>query len=213
MPRYKFQLFSRPGFFPGYGIYLWIDADVWIQNWEGVDRYIAGAGQHGLAASVHDHPAYYNSLNLVTYRFRKFEQAYGVEFARKHVHSPYYNAGILAIASDAPHWAAWARWLQKVIESGNPDTLNKISDQIPLNAAIHEEALSVDTLSAIYNWQCHLCLPCWNECSGKLCEPVNQYEISMIHLTGKYKTDQEYRIKTTDGKIKSFRLRYNNHQG
>ena len=39
-----------PELFPGHQVYLWIDADAWVQRWEAVDAYIVGSSRVDLQA-------------------------------------------------------------------------------------------------------------------------------------------------------------------
>jgi hypothetical protein len=35
-----------PECFPGHEVYLWIDADVWVQHWAALEMYLRGARRH-----------------------------------------------------------------------------------------------------------------------------------------------------------------------
>jgi hypothetical protein len=47
-----------PELFPGHDVYLWIDADAWVQRWEGVEAYVEGAMRSGFAVTPETDPAY-----------------------------------------------------------------------------------------------------------------------------------------------------------
>jgi len=47
-----------PDLVPGYDIYVWIDADAWVQRWEAVDLLIRGAADGAAAAAAELHPKF-----------------------------------------------------------------------------------------------------------------------------------------------------------
>jgi lipopolysaccharide biosynthesis glycosyltransferase len=53
-PKYLKALVSRPflpEYFPGYEVYIWIDADAWVQDWSAIELLALGAKQKGLCNS------------------------------------------------------------------------------------------------------------------------------------------------------------------
>ena len=76
------------------------------------------------------------------------------------------------------------------------------------NHAIYHRRLPVQLLPAICNWQCHLCIPAWNEEEKVFCEPYLPHRrISMLHLTADSK-DKAYAVKTLSGRTQTMSLRY-----
>ena len=203
-----------PRYFPGFEVYLWIDSDVWVQDWSGIDLYIAGAARKGMAVTPELHPSYYHSLGFVTWKYRRLEVAYGSELAKKLIQTPHINSGIFAIKKDAPHWEVWANRLQTAIKAIGDSNSNLISDQIPLNCALYMDNLPYESLPALCNWQCHLRLPNWDDRTRRFCGPDPPHErLSLIHLTGTTKEDREFPIDTASGKTRLMKLRYRDHQG
>src|SRR5262249_20780860 len=41
-----------PGYFPGAGVYVWIDADAWVQDWSAIRLYVASARASGFAVTA-----------------------------------------------------------------------------------------------------------------------------------------------------------------
>ena len=47
-----------PELFPGHEVYLWIDADAWVQRSEAVEAYVEGALHAGFSVTPETDPAY-----------------------------------------------------------------------------------------------------------------------------------------------------------
>jgi hypothetical protein len=171
-----------PRYFPGYDIYVWIDADAWVQERFAIVRLIDAAAQGDLAAVPHAHDAYRTSQEVLDGRTQRMEAGFGREAVIHGQWDAYLNAGVFALHRDAPHWSCWA----KAFSSALTATDGKLcSDQEPLNHAVWSEHLPVNLLPAIYNWLCHLALPRRDPASGKFCEPTAPGDpIGILHLTG-----------------------------
>src|SRR5579863_150981 len=57
-----------PDYFPGYDVYMWMDADTWVQERFAIERYIAAAAQGCFAAVSHRHSAYRYPLWIIQWR-------------------------------------------------------------------------------------------------------------------------------------------------
>jgi hypothetical protein len=171
-----------PHYLPGYDIYLWIDADAWVQERFAITQLIDGAAQGALAAVSHAHDAYRTSQEVLDGRTQRMEAGFGREAVVQGRWDAYLNAGVFALHRDAPHWAHWARTFSGALAA----TGGKLcSDQEPLNHAVWSEHLPVHLLPAVCNWLCHLALPIRDSGSGKFCEPTApRHPIGILHLTG-----------------------------
>jgi hypothetical protein len=171
-----------PRYFPGYDIYVWIDADAWVQEQFAIARLIDGAAQGALAAVPHAHDAYRTSQEVLDGRTERMEAGFGRDAVVQGQWDAYLNAGVFALHRDAPHWAHWARAFSR----GLAATDGKLcSDQEPLNHAVWSGHLPIQLLPAVCNWLCHLALPRRDSASGKFCEPTAPgHPIGILHLTG-----------------------------
>jgi hypothetical protein len=70
-----------PDLFPDHDVYLWIDADAWIQRWEAVEAYIDGALRAGFAVTPESDPAYEAYLEGVLRAKRVVQFDIGSSFA------------------------------------------------------------------------------------------------------------------------------------
>jgi hypothetical protein len=170
-----------PDLFPGYETYIYSDVDVWVQDWTGFERYIAGAQRHGLAICAQVHPSYRHKLNSYAFRFELFRGVFGDALAHELVKEPHINAGIFAMTAQAPHWARWAeQWRQ---------TLRREmtwfgSGQAILTHMIYREGMPVELLPGVCNWQSHLAMPLWDEAQRQFVEPHPPHDkILLMHLT------------------------------
>ncbi len=192
-----------PSYFPGYDTYLWIDADVWLQDWRGVELYVRGAQLADLAATPHTDRAYRFNRAIPQHSYQQFTAGYGKAVAGELAHRQHLNAGIFAAQADSPLWSAWADAYQKGIVTSSGVMTN---DQTALNVACHSGGLRMQLLPALYNWQCHLALPLWDPRAGRFCEPhLPNAALSMVHLTHTAK-DSAYSIRGLDGKVREMTL-------
>src|SRR5579863_6588432 len=111
MPLYLEAFLSRcrlPVLFPGHEIYLWIDADAWVQRWEAIEAYVGGARRSGFAIAPETDPAY--DQNMVEAAHQRSFAAFGVRLGQLRPGPT--NAGVFAGRADAPHWREWRQLIE-----------------------------------------------------------------------------------------------------
>ena len=174
-------------YFPGYDVYFWLDADLWVQQKASLGAYVKGARKSGLAVAVQDHPAYVHQDSLVRQREAHLRAYYGGLADRPLLTKRYFNPGVFAMAANAPHWESWAKWLRSGIENTQGRLVN---DQTAINHAIWTDRLPVAALPALSNWCCHLAAPHFDPARGRLVEPGGRGRpIGIVHLTAHTKGD------------------------
>ena len=190
-----------PSYFPGYDVYVWIDSDVWLQDPEVFNAYVAGAMRHGMAITHERERSYRFQPWLFGWTTKHFLLGYGIGntaylLTRKHV-----NAGFFAIHADAPHWRAWAQRYEVAINrSGNLVP----HDQFALNQALHafpasSRKLETCLLNPLHNWICGRGVPMWNDELELFCEPRAPFRpIGAMHLAGPAKRTR-YTIRRSGG--------------
>jgi hypothetical protein len=162
-----------PKYFPDFKLYIWIDADAWIQDWTAIQIFMVAA-MGGMAICPELHPAYKDSFCYGTvYNHRMFDrytQSFGELLARQLSERPIFNSGVFALHRDSKVWSEWAKWLQKAITEG--EQVVRLSEQNALNAAIYLGGIPVTPLLANCNWICEQGLPVFNPNTGLLSEPT-----------------------------------------
>src|SRR5262245_42023525 len=83
-----------PRYFPGYDVYLWIDADAWVQEQFALRLYITSAAQGLLSAVPHFHVAYQMPPDLLDSRTSRMRAYFGQEAAEGLDWDMYLNSGV-----------------------------------------------------------------------------------------------------------------------
>lgn len=222
-PLHKKAYYAKPylpEIFPGYSGYMWIDADVWLQDSAAIEHYIAAAGKSpGKGAIAFECHPDYQDINYrprfrvvrkfgilpVTVRmvgrkvFRLVYDMFGDEIAREHGLTPDNNSGLFFIHADSPAWGAWQDHMAKA-NHRNFEKRNYFPDQTCLNVALRESGISFSAMPSIYNWVVGLGLPLLDENAHTLLDSCAPHEkLYAIHLTGDCGS-RTFKLRTTDGR-------------
>jgi hypothetical protein len=197
-------------YFPGFDVYIWIDGDAWVQDWNAIALLAEGARRRGLAIVPEldrgSRLQYGGLSDYWLFNYRQYELAFGKDVAQElHTH-PVLNAGVFALHKDAPHWDAWAHQLFIAARNG----ANLYTDQCALNLTVYKRGLvdSTELLPAWCNWTCHIGLPAWDKSAACFVEPYLPHtRIGILHLTGPNKADRLH-VRTTCGTFMDLSLRY-----
>lgn len=182
-------------YFPGYRVYLWFDADAWMQTPEFVNAYIEGALAKGAAVATEDGPGYRKPLSDIRWWVGNMVASFGVVDGLRSSIATSINIGVVALTDTAPHWDAWKRLYTRALERTGKVNM----DQHAFLAAIVVERLPTTFLPSRFNWLPHLSCPIWNPELRLLCEPVAPYRpLSVIHLAGPRK-DRPYELARLNG--------------
>ncbi len=190
-----------PRHFPGYRMYLWLDADAWLQDWAVVELYCAAAGRDRLAITPEIDRAYkrhYKRPKLfgMNLAWKNYREAFGWRVADRLGRNPMINGGVLALHADAPHWAAWRRVLARVLTR----TSFVPAGQTALNYVIFAEQLPVNFLPAYCNWMPGDAAPAFDTARGLFVEPYAPHQvIGVMHLAGAEQKSHVFRLNTLDG--------------
>ncbi len=172
-----------PRYFPGFDVYLWIDGDCWVQQGDALALFVAAARTGALAVAPeihrsmrHYHHAWneFSSINGAAY-----EAGFGKVVADRLIRYPLINAGVFALAADAPHWAGWAKLLGEALRRSTDMT-----DQIALNVLVYDKGFRHEPLPSRCNWPVHHATPFWDADRHLFVEPAMPYEpLGILHLT------------------------------
>jgi hypothetical protein len=193
-----------PAFFPGYDMYLWLDADISVQDGRFASAFIDAAKTGDLAIVEETDPSYRTELYALKWHvgngFRCFGLIDGLTF---NLARPI-NAGAFALRADAPHWSAWQDRYRHAVMRAKRANL----DQHALTAVLCLDGLKARYLDSTHNWICTRSQPLWDEDRQVFCRPVHPFDpISVLHLAGREKRGLR-EIKTLNGDIKHMALTY-----
>lgn len=195
-------------YFPGYQLYLWLDADVWVQDWAALRLFIEAADLGDIAIVPEMHRSYRNFRDgrddFERANGRAYADAFGEEAASRLIRRPLNNAGVFAMTAASPAWDIWATTLADAAQR----SANMI-DQIALNAAVHEGRIREVRLPAVCNWIAHLATPAWHEAKQVFVEPDPPFEtIGILHLTLGTKWETSVEVPTVSGSVVKRALRF-----
>jgi hypothetical protein len=191
-------------YFTGYDVYLWFDADAWMQTPEFVNAYVQGARQRGAAVVTEDGPGYRKTFADWKWWAGNMVASFGPIEGLRCSFATSINIGVLCLKDTAPHWLEWQRYYIKALQRTGKVNM----DQHALFAAIHLGGLPTTFLPARFNWLPHLSCPVWNAESRLLCEPKPPYRpLSVIHLAGPRK-DRPYEVASLNGGTLATSLTY-----
>ncbi|MEX2201598.1 MAG: hypothetical protein WD711_09405 [Dongiaceae bacterium] len=195
-----------PNHVPGYDLYMWLDADAWVQQWDAVEQFFAGAAGRAVAIVPELHPAYRNQHHARA-EFEgviraAFDSAFGVDVAQRLYRKPHLNTGAFALTADAPHWQAWSDALGSALighalrarvrerpPSGagvreRPPSRERLAEQCAMNVVVYDEGLPAIFLEPRCNWICHHAAPRLDPETGLLTEPTPPFApLGIVHET------------------------------
>jgi hypothetical protein len=182
-------------YFPGYNVYLWFDADAWMQTPEFVAAYMDGAVAKGAAVATENGIGYRREWSDLRWWIGNMVASYGPFDGLRCSLVTSINIGVVCLSDTAPHWDAWKRQYTKALNRTGKVNL----DQHAFLAAIHLDNLPTAFLPARFNWLPHLSCPIWNPQTRLLCEPGAPYRaLSVVHLAGPRK-DRAYKLPELNG--------------
>lgn len=207
-----------PEYFKGYDIYIWLDADTWVQDWRAVELLIAGAQKSDFAICPQSDRAYGKAMRLKwlgpfpfkprSFYYSNARKAFSGKVARKLFPYSALNAGVFSMSGKAPHWARWQDLLIKALDKGKVFT----AEQLTLGMLVYLEGFSAELLPAYCNWLCET-KAVWDGKRQIFVEPYLPHEpIGVVHLSGlnEMRVDRSVRdeFEMVDGSAISYSYRY-----
>ncbi|HXP32356.1 MAG TPA: hypothetical protein VN832_14780 [Stellaceae bacterium] len=208
-----------PRHFPGYDVYLWIDADAWVQDRAVLDIFIRAAWRGQLAIvpeidrgywTIHKRPKRWGQNQ------KAFAWAYGLGAGYRFGRNAILNVGAFALKRDAPHWRLWAeahaRALRRPRLFRKPDLGNQsffLSEQTALNHVVYAEGAPATFLPAYCNWFCGKGTPMYDDERHLLVEPHEPHHpLGIVHLAGAGMKERLWRLATLAGGSVETKLTY-----
>jgi hypothetical protein len=190
-----------PRHFPGYGSYLWIDADAWVQEWSAVEMLLRAAddGRFAICPEIdRSYKRHYKRPKFLglTLPWHCYRKAFGWQVADRLGRNPMLNCGVFALRGDAPHWGSWAEAMAMALKRTNFVFI----EQIALNYAIFTGKIAATFLPATCNWLCGDAAPMWDEARKRLVEPNAPYQaLGILHLAGEGQKEKRFHLATLAG--------------
>lgn len=208
-----------PRHFPGYDIYLWIDADCWVQDAAVLELFIRGAARGELAIvpeidrgywTIHKRPKFWGQNQ------KAFAWAFGLREGYRYGRNAILNAGVFALRGDAPHWRLWSENYASALRRfrigprayrGNISFF--LADQTSLNRAVFAQGAPATLLPAYCNWFCGKGTPMFDSERNLVVEPHEPHRpLGVIHLAGAGMKERVWSLKTLQGGTVETRLTY-----
>jgi len=207
-----------PEYFPGYDIYIWLDADAWVCDWRAIELFIRGAARCGYAATMDDVPTRLDWPGKVTWLLGVLPivKTYGYKHSlrallpvatmRRLTMTRSFNGGAFALHRDAPHWRVVQERLRRLTKYGHVFG----SNQLAFVMAVKFDGLPVEILPF---WCNYLGTPKVCAASGCFVEPYLPHTpIGVLHLADRddvrLDPDCEVDLLDTEGRSVRRSLRY-----
>ncbi|MGI9509665.1 MAG: hypothetical protein ACR2QJ_10005 [Geminicoccaceae bacterium] len=193
-----------PACFPGHDVYLWLDADISVQDGQFVGDFLGHAQDGALAIVEESDPAYQTELYALRWHIGNAFRCFGLSDGLRLCLGRPINSGAFALRADAPHWAAWQRRYRYAVARAGRVNL----DQHALMATLRLDGLPASYLPSTHNWICARSLPLWDDHRRIFCRPLPPFEpINVLHLAGRRK-QEVHEIKTLQGGVIAMPLAY-----
>ena len=209
-----------PDYFENYKVYIWLDADLWINDLESFLLYEKGALQNNLTITPQSDRAYFNNAKVEwfmnfptkvkTINFKNISKSVSKKLAKKYAFYSTLNAGAFAISDSDEIWKCFQKNINLAAKKGRIFG----TDQVALALSVHEDKVPTQFLPSYCNWMCEFHLPIFDEKINKFLEPYLPYHpIGLIHLAGldDIRNDKNVlsNIKNTQGEVIQKSLRFN----
>ncbi|MGH1481764.1 MAG: hypothetical protein ACRBM6_24045 [Geminicoccales bacterium] len=193
-----------PRYFPGYDLYLWLDADISVQDDKFISSFTAASMDGSLAIAEEVDRSYQLEPYALKWQIGNAFRCFGIRDGLKLCLGRPINSGVFALRGDAPHWAIWQQRYQQAIDRAGRANL----DQHALMAALYLDDMPCRYLDSTHNWICTRSQPLWDEVDQVFRRPYAPFEkIDVLHLAGRHK-DKLWDVKTLRGATRRMYLSY-----
>ncbi len=189
-PLYAYSQICRPflkDLFPGYQIYMWVDADIRIVREDSFDAFLgqAAAFPDSICICQEIEPAYIcvnSAPHAKAYHEMKntrIKNLYDADLLDKMACYYNFNTGIWAMHRASPVWAFFKKELMSVFSH----KFDHMREQDALNISLLRWGGEPVNLPATMNWLCALSLPLQDPDTGAFVRPIYpHWPISVLHL-------------------------------
>jgi lipopolysaccharide biosynthesis glycosyltransferase len=209
-----------PNYFENYKLYIWLDADMWLNDIESFYFYEKGALNDKLTIVPQSDRAYVKNANvewlfgfpkkIKTINYKNISKSISKSLGRKYAFHSTLNAGAFAINDNINIWKCFQKNIKLAAKKGRIFG----TDQVALALSIYEDGLPSEFLPSYCNWMCEFKTPKFDNKKNQFVEPyIPNNPIALVHLAGLDDIRQDKNIlsdiETIDGLHIKKSLRYN----
>ena len=209
-----------PDYFEDYKLYIWLDADMWLNDANSFSFYEKGALNDKLTIVPQSDRAYVKNANvewlfgfpkkIKTINYKNISKSISSSLGRKYAFHSTLNAGAFAINNNSRIWECFQKNIKLAAKKGRIFG----TDQVALALSIYEDNIPSEFLPAYCNWMCEFNMPKFDIDKGQFVEPyIPNHPIALVHLAGLDDIRQDKNIlsniETLDGLRIKKSLRYN----
>jgi lipopolysaccharide biosynthesis glycosyltransferase len=180
-----------PDYFEDYKLYIWLDADMWLNDIESFNLYEKGAFNNKLTIVPQSDRAYIKNANvewlfgfpkkIKTINYKNISKSISKSLGRKYAFHSTLNAGAFAINDNVNIWKCFQKNIKLAAKKGRIFG----TDQVALALSIYEDGLPSEFLPAYCNWMCEFNMPKFDSENGQFVEPyIPNHPIALVHLAG-----------------------------
>ena len=180
-----------PDYFNNYKVYIWLDADTWINHKDTFLFFEKGCINNKLCITPQTDRAYgkFAKINwfmgfpsrIKTINYKNISKSISFKEGRKYAMHPTLNAGAFSINDDAKIWKCFQKNVSLASKKGRVFG----TDQVALALSVYKDDISVEFLPAYTNWMCEFKMPKINNDKKIFVEPYLPYHpIGIMHLAG-----------------------------
>ena len=209
-----------PNYFENYKLYIWLDADMWLNDIESFYFYEKGVLNDKLTIVPQSDRAYVKNANvewlfgfpkkIKTINYKNISKSISKSLGRKYAFHSTLNAGAFAINDNVNIWKCFQKNIKLAAKKGRIFG----TDQVALALSIYEDGLPSEFLPSYCNWMCEFNMPKFDNKKNQFVEPyIPNNPIALVHLAGLDDIRQDKNIlsdiETIDGLHIKKSLRYN----
>ena len=180
-----------PNYFEDYKLYIWLDADMWLNDIKSFNLYEKGAFNNKLTIVPQSDRAYVKNANvewlfgfpkkIKTINYKNISKSISKSLGRKYAFHSTLNAGAFAINDNVNIWKCFQKNIKLAAKKGRIFG----TDQVALALSIYEDGLPSEFLPAYCNWMCEFNMPKFDSEKGQFVEPyMPNHPIALVHLAG-----------------------------
>tara|TARA_B000000477_G_scaffold8166_1_gene6607 strand:+ start:76 stop:972 length:897 start_codon:yes stop_codon:yes gene_type:complete len=180
-----------PDYFEDYKLYIWLDADMWLNDIKSFNLYEKGAFNNKLTIVPQSDRAYIKNANvewlfgfpkkIKTINYKNISKSISKSLGRKYAFHSTLNAGAFAINDNVNIWKCFQKNIKLAAKKGRIFG----TDQVALALSIYEDGLPSEFLPAYCNWMCEFNMPKFDSEKGQFVEPyIPNHPIALVHLAG-----------------------------